>query len=934
MWLTIMYLNAQSVLSKINELSATANSLDPDIILITESWSNENISDALLTVPGYELKTDLREDRKDTAQGMGGGLLVYAKTQIQILKVDKEETFNQYSKFLVCDNGKQLTMYLVYRSPNSTAEATENLVKLIKKAEKNVVFIGDFNYPTIDWENGTSRGRQAEEFRGAVEEKLLTQMVDFPTHKKGNILDLVITDIPEKIIEITDEGRLGNSDHITMVIRIEYGKERKKEPDVVKNWKKARWEEMKKEMREVQWKREANGLDTNQFWTSLRGKLDELIEKHVPRKERKQNTRPPWLNREITRSINRKKHLWKAAKQGKRVEEYEEESKRVKKLIQNAKRKLEKRLAEEKENQKPFYAYVRGKTTSRHTIGPLKNEKGQKISKEEEMAAELNKYFSSVFTKTGGDGHPRTTLQEREVEEEMERIQFTEKEVLQKIRKLRPDSAAGPDGIGPKLLQKLAEEIKKPLQILFAKSMAEGIIPDDWRKANITPIFKKGAKTNPGNYRPVALTSVCGKMMERIVKEKIVEHLEKNKLIRESQHGFRNNKSCTTNLLEFMEEITAMVDEGKAVDVIFLDLAKAFDKVPHDKLMAKVKAFKIEEETTNWIENWLKNRKQRVVINGKPSDWEDVGSGVIQGTVLGPTLFTIHIDDLDEAAEAINTIKKFADDTKLGQEINGEDDRKKLQDTLNKMEEWTTCWGMEFNVPKCKVMHIGSKNPKFKYYMSGKELEVTETERDIGVMMSSNLKPGKQCAKAAQTARTVLGQISRAFHYRDRYVFKKLYVQYVRPHLEFAVPAWSPSGAADKEVLEKVQQKAIGMMSGLKGKTYEEKLRELEMETLEKRRENLDMIETYKILNKVDNVDRKKWYTYTSENRLRETRATADSTRLETAKARTELRKTMFGMRTVEKWNGLAPETRQSKTVNQFKRNIKQNRRQAAPANM
>jgi hypothetical protein len=394
--------------------------------------------------------------------------------------------------------------------------------------------------------------------------------------------------------------------------------------------------------------------------------------------------------------------------------------------------------------------------------------------------------------------------------EDINTIHVTVKEVRKKIKNLRREAAAGPDGIGPGILMELNDELAPVLTMIYNRSLSSGEVPGDWKEANVAPIFKKGKRTAPENYRPVSLTSVCCKVLESVIKDRIMDHLKKHKLIRNSQHGFLPGRNCTTNLLSFFEKVTSSVDSGRAFDTIFLDFAKAFDKVPAERLLRKVKAHGVKGKLLLWIRNWLTGRRQRVVLDGQFSDWIAVLSGVPQGSVLGPLLFLLFINDLDLAASEVTAMAKFADDTKVGQQVVTDADRVTLQSALDKLCKWSEKWGMQFNVAKCKVMHFGRNNPRFDYEMLGQKLEEVDSERDIGVTVNNNLKPSSQCAKAAGTARTVLGQISRSFHYRDRKTFVKLFVTYVRPHLEFCTPVWSPWTRADIDCLENVQKKNGG----------------------------------------------------------------------------------------------------------------------------
>ena len=226
-----------------------------------------------------------------------------------------------------------------------------------------------------------------------------------------------------------------------------------------------------------------------------------------------------------------------------------------------------------------------------------------------------------------------------------------------------------------------------------------------------------GSRNQVSNYRPVSLTSQVSKIMESLIRDAIVSHLEQFKLLGASQHRFRSWKSCLSNLLAFLDDVTKSVEEGRNVDVIFLDFAKAFDKVPHQRLLEKLRSHGIRGELLKWITAWLENRKQRVCVRGCASRWRTVTSGVPQGSVLGPVLFLIFISDLDFGI--LNSILKFADDTKVYGEVVNQKSREALQNDLDLLVKWSNEWQMKFNVQKCKVMHIGKNNMEYKYTMNG-----------------------------------------------------------------------------------------------------------------------------------------------------------------------------------------------------------------------
>ena len=327
-----------------------------------------------------------------------------------------------------------------------------------------------------------------------------------------------------------------------------------------------------------------------------------------------------------------------------------------------------------------------------------------------------------------------------------------------------------------------------------------------------------------------------------------------------------------------------------------------------------------------WLKNWLMGRRQRVRVDDKFSDWVEVLSSVVQGSVLGGTLFDIFIDDIRRVVlDAL--IRMFADDTKVATTIETEEDCEKMQKIIDNLVEWADKWKMSFNVEKCKIIHVGHNNPRKEYYMDGKALKEEKDEKDLGIFVESNMKPGKQCATAAKAANFALGQIQRAFHYRRKDHLVPLYKTFVRPKLENASSAWSPWLEKDKKQLEKVQERLVRMISDVKGANYEEKLKDAGLTTLEKRRERGDAIQAFKVIKGFSRVQTDKWFTFEAEN-ARPTRSntmvTDEGERrrqyvMKSESARLESRKNSYRLRVAKEWNKIPEWVKEKDSVNAFK---------------
>ena len=585
--------------------------------------------------------------------------------------------------------------------------------------------------------------------------------------------------------------------------------------------------------------------------------------------------------------------------------------------IRQSKRSYEQKLAcNIKNDSKSFYAYVRSKQNVQDKVGPLEDNAGNIISQGFLMAEDLNGYFSSVFTKEDISSLPVADAKFQGAKSDyLGPLVVTPEMVAKKIKAMKDNKSPGVDGIPPKLLMETVEQISIPLARVFNLSLKEGVVPFEWKEANIIPLFKKGSRNKSENYRPVSLTSVICKLLERLIKGHMVDFLVKHKLLNSSQHGFLKARSCLTNKLCFLEEITKWIDVGSPVDIIYLDFQKAFDKVPHQRLLLKLKAHGIGDSTTDWIEQWLTGRRQRVVVDGEVSNWKSVLSGVPQGSVLGPILFLIYINDLDDSITS--NVLKFADDTKLFRKVITDGDKQHLQNDLDRLVKWSEKWQMLFNFGKCKCLHTGHGNLDVNYKMDDTVLGTTVKEKDLGVTINADMKVSEQCGIAASKGNQILGLIRRNITYKGQKLIIPLYKAIVRPHLEYCIQAWRPYRKKDINTLERIQRRATKMIPELRDLSYEERLKECGLTTLETRRLRGDQIEVFKILNGYENIDRNMFFSLKKDSRTRghEVKLVKDQCRL-------DIRKHSFSQRTINEWNKLSADCVTASSVNMFKNKV------------
>ena len=909
-------LNARSIINKKTELNIMVDAIKPHIIGITESWANKDITDAELGLEGYVMF------RKDRIGRRGGGVLLYIKDTIPAYEVQLQEEAD-CNEAIWCNlvtGHTTVIIGVVYRCPNITKQNNEKIHNAINEVSKgDCIIMGDFNHGNIKWDTLQSTGVEYSTFLCLVQDNFLTQHVFEPT-RAARVLDIVLSSQKEFVDNVERQEPLGSSDHNQLHFNINIKSDKTKVKQCRRDFRKGNYREIRKNLAHIDWDEKMKNKTATACWDILRGELDTAIDSYVPMKKQGKRSKKKHLSKEAFRKMRYKQNMWRVYKHTGKDEDYEvykEALYAATNEVRKAKRNVEHKLAQNiKSDSKSFYAYVRSKQNVRDKVGPLEDNAGNIITEGCLMAEELNVHFSSVFTRedTSSLPVPETKFNGSE-EEKLGQLVVTPEVVASKINNMKENKSPGVDGLSPKILKETVEQISKPLAHVFNMSLQEGIVPVEWKVANIIALFKKGSRNKSVNYRPVSLTSVICKLLETIIRDHMMDFLVKHKLINTSQHGFLKARSCLTNLLCFLEEITKWVDDGSPVDVIYLDFQKAFDKVPHQRLILKLKSHGMGNSIINWIEQWLTDRRQRVVVDGEVSSWKSVLSGVPQGSVLGPILFLVYINDLEEGVTG--NILKFADDTKLFTKTKEIGDKQNLQDDIDKLVKWSEKWQMLFNFGKCKCLHIGPGNTSMNYEMGGTILSTTVKEKDLGVTMDANMKVSEQCGIAASKANQVLGMIRRNITYKDKSFIVPLYKAIVRPHLEYCIQAWSPYLRKDIDMLEKIQRRATKLIPGLRDLRYEERLKECGLTTLETRRLRGDQIEVFKILNGYENIDSNIFF------EIKESKITrGHNYTLVKKQSRLDVRKYSFSQRTINVWNKLSTDYVHASSVNMFKNKI------------
>ena len=782
--------------------------------------------------------------------------------------------------------GANLVLAAIYRPPrcpeDSFSRCLGELSKFIMKFDAPEVLVtGDFNLPFVNWNTGsinkvqrlTSEVKSAENLLHFSNDHFLVQSVEETTRDEKNILDLIFTNNHEAIHRITVE-KTKASDHDLVCASLNYTKLQQKDLNQKPNassdspfddlkFAKADWDAIRKELNNTDWEPYFQSKDPTELSEMLDSKVSEACAKHTPCHSASKGSTPriPPKRRALLRKkkrlnsrINCLKYL-ATEPQPEKIKALEQEKIEIEIGIRDSIK--EEKSSEEAEaieriktNSKAFYSYAKRFCKTKDPIGPLKDTKGKLQNDASNMANLLQDQYSQVFSDPS-----EITVEPAEPDQDnlcptIEDIEFNEEDIVKAIDDISRHSATGPDKFPAEVLKECKHQLCLPIKHLWRTSLDCSEIPSVYLQQTIVPIFKKGDRSQPENYRPVSLTSHIIKIFERVMRKRLVDHIENNNLLSNQQHGFRQKRNCLTQLIHHIEDILHTLENDANADVIYLDFSKAFDKVDHRLLLQKLSRMGIHGKLLSWITAFLSNRKQCVLVKGTKSRPILVISGVPQGTVLGPLLFIVFINDITEVVKHSH-IKIFADDSKLQGNIKSLEDKANLQEDLNAVVKWAKDNNMELNEKKFELLHHGYNEPLKEDYTlpSGKTITSSYTVKDLGIYINDKLSWSDHYYNMIKEAKKYAGWILRTFTSRSKKVILLLYGSFVRSRLEYSCPLWVPYTKKDIMNIEAVQRSITAKIFEVSHLNYWDRLKALKLYSLQRRRERYCIIHVWKMLN-------------------------------------------------------------------------------------
>ena len=822
-------------ISKVHELNQLIFDQKPDIVIYNETWLKGSIHDSeVIPTDTYKVfrldrscythPPDPNNSRKFRTNGGGVLIAIRHSLDIESKEIPVKCKAEILSVELTDKNGKKSIISSFYRVGTLGADNHSSVSQYLhtirrRRNVQNLTLVGDLNLPHACWENSSSPLQVEQNFIDTFNDLSLKQLVTVPTHIKGNILDYILTDKPELVTNlfVDDKHCPCGSDHFPIFFKLGLNTKRKR-PSKRKifNFKRADWARINEELSLKDWEHLFRNRSATESWKIFKQNLLCACDKHIPKIVIANEFQPPWFDSEVFNLCRKKERLHKEWKETNRDDKYFKFSSARKEFKNLVNSKMDANFEDPYNRNlinKNFWSYVKSKSNC-HRI-PEVVSYGDCIRSDPQGQCDLfNRFFYDQFT-----GESVYAIDIDYSNDHLYQLTFDPSHIETLLKGLDPNKAQGADEIHGKILKHCSASLSKPLALLYDSCYSSGCIPADWKLANVVPVHKKGSKAEVTNYRPISLTSIIMKIFERIIRDDLISRC--NHLIDSRQHGFMLEKSCTTQLVTFCDSLALSLNENVRTDVIYFDFQKAFDSVSHDIILNKLKhQYGIDGSLLRFFKCYLEDRYQKVVIGNKTSGQCRVTSGVPQGSILGPTLFILFLNDISSDLSPGTNIAMYADDTKIWRRVINQDDHWILQRDINSLMNWASSNKMKFHPSKSHVLTItnaigAGPDNNFIYAMGNSPINYTDIEKDLGIYIQGKLNWTQHCDKLYSRANQRLGLLKRTCHFiKNLSKRRAFYLSQVRSQFEHCSIIWRPSTETTMEKLESLQKRSLKWVLG------------------------------------------------------------------------------------------------------------------------
>jgi len=796
-----------------------------DVCAVNETWLQPDVKNHEFVPREYVV---LRNDRLGSR---GGGALLAIRPHLQPKRLAHLEGRAEVVWAEIRVGSLRLLVGSAYRQPNADAAYNASLLHsldLVSAEQPNYdgcLLMGDFNL-NIRWQEDPpcAEDAVAKDFQSAFADMAFEQLVTEPTRTTETCektIDLLLCDAPALIAAVKVVPGVSDHDAILANLSLSAVQPSSGSREVI-DYQRANWpaliDALTHRLQDV-----LQFEDVNEAWEKWKGIVEECTEQHVPKKRiggGKKSGLLPWIDSGLKKLISVRDQLfarWRETKgQGAR-DDYVSARRSTQAALRTAKDNWMWRLGQGEGGSKFFWNYINSRATVPNDAASFDDGRVT-LTDPKEIANKFSEIFQGNFSRAdnifpyvrrnAATSSPSDTSI-------LSELVCTPADVHVLLRQTKTNKAPGPDSVPASLLKNAATGLCVSLAHIFNLSLAQGL-PTDWKTAYVVAIHKDGNKRDMRNYRPISITSLVGKTLERFVRDRASDFFENRGVIPSSQHGFRKKRSCITLLTGAIDSWTAKLDEqrGAHIHCIFLDWSKAFDKVPHSRLLSKLEHYGIKGNLLKWFESFLVGRTQYVNFNGECSEVTEVPSGVVQGSVIGPLMYCVFSADMEVPPDT--DMDTYADDATASRVVETQEDADALQRTLDCVKIWSDNNGMELNALKCKVMDITrAQQPLyFLYTIDGVPLEYVDRQRLLGVHLSSDLRWSVHTDTVRAKSAQVLSFAARNLQGCSPRIKRMAYLSLVKPIWSFGLPAWHPSNEADAKKLESVQKRALHFIHG------------------------------------------------------------------------------------------------------------------------